>query len=54
MDVDDAERRQVNDDLRDDLTVADDHHDVGLEGAEVLDDLRATDPLGLINGEVER
>ena len=51
MHVDDAERRQVDDDLGDDLAVADDHHYIGLEGAELFDDLWAANPLGLKDRE---
>ena len=46
-----AKRRQVDDDLGDDLAVADDYHHIGLEGAKFFDDLGTANPLRLKDRE---
>ncbi len=51
VDVDDAERRDIDDALRNDLAVADDDHGVGREGAQVFDGIGVADAFGLVDGD---
>ena len=49
MHVDDAEFRQVDDGLRDDLPIADHHHDVGRQSLEQFDRLWPAHPFRLVH-----
>ena len=49
MQVDDAERRDVDDRLRNNLAIADDDHDFGRECAQTFDDFRTPHTLRLIH-----
>jgi len=51
MHVDDAERRHVDDALRNDLAVADHHHGVGTQGRQVRQWLRPLDAFRLVHGK---
>src|ERR1039457_2886025 len=51
--INDAQRRNVDDRLRDDLAVADHDHGVGLQAADLFDHFGAADALGLVNRDVE-
>ena len=51
--VDDAERRQVDDGLRNDLAVAHHHHGLGAERAQVLDRFRPAHALRLVDRQAQ-
>src|SRR5579872_4853152 len=53
VDIDDAARRDVDDRLRNDLAVAYDDHRVGTEGGNLVNNLRAADAFGLVDGKTE-
>ncbi len=51
MDVQRAEPRKVDDFAREDVAIRDDDGDIGLEGADGVDELRTTRPIRLQHGE---
>ena len=52
MNVNDSERRDIDNTLRDDLAIADDHHGLGRERSQVGYRIRMADTFGLPDGQV--